>query len=82
MALRQWIAILRSASSIPELSKALQDFHDQHNQQIRWHVLSHASLLGCAIMEKDVKKIGTQGWLCVAVIPVSIRDRVRRSSVD
>lgn len=78
MALRHFVSIL---FEIPRGSTCIQtelsQFHNQHNRQIHWHLVSHAGLCAIAISKRHYTEALKQGWLCGAVIPVHARNAVR-----
>lgn len=61
------------------LKKEWQEYHDRNNdvgKSVAKHVVSHLVLLGISIRMREKKEILRQSWLTIAVVPVSIRDRV------
>ena len=79
MALKEWTSIVGDANlSVSDKERLLLIFHAQNNHRIHTHLLAHGSLLGCAVKDRNVKKILTQAWLTAAVIPVHSRAVVIR----
>jgi len=77
--IEEWISIVRDSSlSKVDKERRMLQFHADNNHRISTHLLAHGALFGLAITNREFKKIATQGWLMIAVIPVHSRTRVMR----
>ena len=75
MALKEWATIVGDGNlSLADKERLLMAFHAKHNDKIHTHLLAHGSLFGCALKHRNIKKIATQGWLMLAVVPVHSRN--------
>ena len=75
MAIREWMAIVRmDKRSLFECEKKMMEYHGRNNHRFHTHFLSHTGLLYCAVRNRNIKKIATQGWLTVAVLPVHTKN--------
>ena len=79
MALNRLLSIwLHPYDSFDDLEVELLTFHTQYNQSVHTHWFAHGALFGCALLQRDPKKVLNQGWLWSAVVPVHSRNRFRR----
>ena len=79
MALKRLISICsKSHDSFDDLEVELMIFHREHNQNVHTHWCAHGALLGCALLQRDPKKVLMQAWLWSAVFPVHSRNNFRK----
>ena len=67
---------LDALNNRPQAVERAKRFHDEHNHRIVRHMLSHFCLGGLATLDQQPRLVVTQMWLCFAVVPVALRNRV------
>ena len=79
MALRRLISIcVHQYDSFDELEVALGMFHREYNHNVHTHWCAHGALFGCALLQREPKKVLLQAWLWSVVIPVHSRNNLSK----
>ncbi len=71
-----WSFCLDAVHNRPEAQVRAQQFHAKNNHRLGRHMLAHLCIGGLAVLDQEPMETATQMWLCCAVVPVAIRDRI------